>query len=44
VTVEHAPDVPPPVVPRARDWDDDPHTAARYDDRYWDSLYDRDED
>lgn len=41
---------PQPVVdvplaePLAREWDDDPHTAARYDDRYWDDMYDRDEE
>ncbi|MFE2486033.1 hypothetical protein ACFXGR_22585 [Streptomyces mirabilis] len=36
-------DVPePPTEPR-RDWDD-ARTCARDDDRYWDALYDRDED
>lgn len=38
---EPAPDVLPlPTEPRQHDWDDDPHTAARYD-RAW---FDRDED
>lgn len=27
-----------------RDWDETPAEAARYDDRYWDDLYERDED
>lgn len=35
---------PPPVDPRARVWDESPAEAARYDDRHWDDLYDRDED
>jgi len=34
----------PSTEPRAYDWDDDPREAARLDDRYWDDLYDRDED
>ncbi|MFJ6566622.1 hypothetical protein ACIQNU_04330 [Streptomyces sp. NPDC091292] len=39
------PDVPTPLTePRVHDWDDDPHTCARADDRYWDDLYNRDED
>lgn len=45
VPPEPAPaDTLPPVEPRAHDWDDDPRTCARYDDRYWDAMYDRDED
>lgn len=32
-----------PLRPAAT-WDDDSRTTARYDDRYWDNLYDRDED
>lgn len=36
--------LPLPTEPRQHDWDDDPHTCARYDDRYWDDQYDRDED
>lgn len=35
---------PPPTEPPARDWDESPAEAARYDDRHWDDLYDRDED
>ncbi|MFF2852669.1 hypothetical protein ACFVT5_41210 [Streptomyces sp. NPDC058001] len=39
------PDVPTPLVePRTHDWDDDPRTSARADARYWDELYDRDEE
>jgi hypothetical protein len=37
-------DVPEPLTEPRRDWDDDPRTCARYDARYWDDLYDRDED
>lgn len=39
-------DAPEPLAePRARDWDDDPRTCARYDDHYWDDYeYSRDED
>lgn len=39
-------DLPPLVEPGppADRWDEDPAEAARADDRYWDSLYDRDED
>lgn len=33
-----------PAVPPARDWDESPAEAARYDDRHWDDLYDRDEE
>jgi len=33
-----------PLTEPHRDWDDDPRTCAREDDRYWDDLYDRDED
>lgn len=29
---------------RARIWDETPAEAARFDDRYWDAMYDRDED
>ncbi|MFD7999923.1 hypothetical protein [Streptomyces mirabilis] len=36
--------VPEPLTEPRRDWDDDPSTCARDDDRYWDALYDRDED
>ncbi|MFD5491594.1 hypothetical protein ACFWH4_01300 [Streptomyces sp. NPDC127091] len=38
---------PTPVLPSAPDrydWDDDARTCARYDDRYWDDQYNRDED
>jgi hypothetical protein len=37
-------DVPEPLTEPRQDWDDDPRTCARADDRYWDALYDRDED
>ncbi|MEU0818930.1 hypothetical protein [Streptomyces mirabilis] len=37
-------DVPEPLTEPRRSWDDDPRTCARDDDRYWDALYDRDED
>ncbi|MFF4346793.1 hypothetical protein [Streptomyces sp. NPDC001530] len=44
IPVPHAaPDIPL-AEPPARDWEDDPHIAARYDDRYWDDMYDRDEE
>lgn len=42
--VEPAPVVPSSAEPQRHDWDEDSRTAARYDDRYWDDLYDRDED
>lgn len=40
------PAVPPLVEPGPAYgwWEDDPRAAARADDRYWDDLYDRDED
>lgn len=43
--VEPAPviDVPEPITEPRHNWDDDPRTAARYDDRYWDAKYDNDE-
>jgi hypothetical protein len=28
---------------RTPDWDETPAEAARFDDHYWDDLYDRDE-
>lgn len=35
----------PLVEPRSVDWwQEDAATAARADDRYWDDLYDRDEE
>ncbi|MFD6496770.1 hypothetical protein [Streptomyces sp. NPDC060188] len=37
-------DVPEPLAEPRRNWDDDPRTCARDDDRYWDDLYDRDEE
>jgi hypothetical protein len=37
------PAAPPPADPRARDWEETPAEAARYDDRYWDQQYE-DED
>jgi hypothetical protein len=37
------PPEPPPIEPRRHE-DDDPRTCARDDARYWDELYDRDED
>jgi hypothetical protein len=30
--------------PPARQWDESPREAAAADDRYWDAMYDRDED
>jgi hypothetical protein len=30
--------------PRACDWTESPREAAAADDRYWDAMYDRDED
>jgi hypothetical protein len=33
-----------PAEPPARHWDESPREAAAADDRYWDAMYDRDED
>jgi hypothetical protein len=47
MTARPQPTAPSPQVPaglRARDWDESPREAAAADDRYWDDLYDRDED
>lgn len=44
-TTEPVPVAGPPVEPGPRDWwEETPAEAARADDRYWDDLYDRDEE